>query len=133
MIIALSILGMAFIKQEPFSEEQWDQLIKEFENQPDAFFPDYQNTIFDQHGSSPNDANNQGLYPASGQAKGEPSNSQMDCAFLDPANPPFEELADKENNTNPSPNQVLNKLDEIRALYGHCTFFESKALTWEAG
>lgn len=43
---------MAFVKQEPFCEEQWDQFIKNFENEPDAYFPSYENTALDQDESS---------------------------------------------------------------------------------
>ncbi len=34
--VSLSFLKMAFIKQEPLSDDLWDQLIKNFEDQPDA-------------------------------------------------------------------------------------------------
>ena len=112
---------MDFIKQEPLSEEQWDHFIKEFENQPEAYFSDYQNTLFDQNGLSANDTNTQGLSPAAGQVKSGAVNPQADWTFMDPTNPSFERPADNESRSNISSDQVMNKLEEIRALYGHCT------------
>ena len=55
---------MAFIKQEPLSDEQWDQLIANFESQPDAYFPE---TTFDLAGSFRNSITNESLGPVTDQ------------------------------------------------------------------
>ena len=43
VIFLFSISSMANIKQESFSKDQWNQFIKNFKNQSDTYFPDYQN------------------------------------------------------------------------------------------
>ncbi|KAK3169319.1 hypothetical protein OEA41_008702 [Lepraria neglecta] len=114
---------MAFIKQEPLSEEQWDQLIKNFDNQPDAYFPDDQNTTFDQDGSSVNNTANQGFEPVTSQVaeKSEPVDPQMDWTFMNPADQSI-----PADNLNLGPDQVSAKLDDIKALYGQSTSFKNK-------
>ena len=112
---------MATIKQEPFSDEQWDQYIKNFETQPDLYFPGYQNTTFDQDESSVNDTTNQNPDPESRQAasivKSEPIDTNMDWAFINPADRPFEIPTDNVPSSNLATDQVSSRLDEIRALY----------------
>lgn len=118
---------MATIKQEPFSEEQWDQFIKNFENQPDAYFPGYQNTTFNQDESSVNDTTNLNLGSGSRQAasiiKSEPVDTNMDWAFINPADRPFEIPTDNVPSSRLATDQVSSRLDEIQALYGHCISF----------
>ncbi len=120
---------MAFIKQEPLSDEQWDQLFKNFENQPDAYFPDYQNTTFDHGGSSMDNTANQSLGPVTSQVKSEPVDPQVDWTCMDPADHSFEIPADNGPHLNLGADQVSSRLDEIRALYGHSTSLRVKMLT----
>lgn len=113
---------MATIKQEPFSDEQWDQYIKNFENQPDMYFPGYQNTTFDQDESSVDDRTNPNLDPGSRQAASvvtsEPVDTNMNWAFINPAHQSFEIPTDNVPSSNLATDQVSSRLDEIRALYG---------------
>ncbi len=114
---------MAFIKQEPLSDEQWDQFIKNLENQPDAYLSDYQNTAFDQDGSSMDSTANQSLGPVTSQValKSEPVDPQVDWTFMDPADQSLEIPADNGPNVNLGTDQVSSRLDEIKALYGNST------------
>lgn len=122
---------MDFIKQEPLSDEQWDHFIKNFENQPDAYFPDYQNTTFDQNGSSMDNTANQSLGPVTSQVavKSEPVDAQVDWTCMDPADHSFEIPADNGPNVNLGADQLSSKLDDIRALYGHSTSLRVKMFT----
>ena len=49
---------MIFIKQESLSKEQWNQFIKNFENQFDAYFFDDENITFNQDESFANNTVN---------------------------------------------------------------------------
>ena len=110
--VTLSFIKMAFIKQE---------------NQPDAYFPDYQDTTFE---SSLNNTTNQGFGPVIDQVaeKNEPVDPQVDWTSTDPADQLFEIPADNGPNLNLGADQVSSRLDEIKALYGYSTFFESKRI-----
>ena len=100
---------MAFIKQEPLSTEQWDQFIKDFENQPDTCIPDYQDSAFDQNVSS--------VTPTtSPQVKNEPVVSQLDWTFMDATDQPFEISVNNEPGLSLDGNQVSSKLDEIKVM-----------------
>jgi len=122
---------MAFIKQEPLSDEQWDQFIKNFENQADAYFPDYQNATFDQDGSSMDNTANQSLGPVTSQVavKSEPVDPQVDWTCMDPADHSFEIPADNGPHLNLGADQVSSSLNEIRALYGLRTSSKVKMFT----
>ncbi len=49
---------MTFIKQESLSDEQWDQFIKNFENELDAYFFSYENITLNQDESLANNTVN---------------------------------------------------------------------------
>ena len=108
---------MADIKQEPFSEDEWDQLIKNFENQPDAYFPEYQNASLHHEKLCAKDVNSN-LDPAANVVKSEPIGN-LDWAFINPADQPFEIPTDNVPRLHPATDQTLPRLDEIRALYDH--------------
>jgi hypothetical protein len=118
---------MAFIKQEPLSEEQWDQFIKNFENEPDAYFPSYENTTLDQDESSTNNRANPSFGQVTSQAaenvKSEPVDPNVDWTFMNSADQAFEIPGDLVPDINLDPGQISLRLDEIKALYGHCIFF----------
>ena len=120
---------MATVKLEPFSEEQWDHFIENFENQPDAYIPGYQNTTFDQDESSVNDTINQNFGSGSREAatviKSEPIDANMDWAFINTAERPFKMPTDNVPSSSLATDQVSSKLDDIRALYGLLHFFLS--------
>jgi len=131
--VSLSFINMAFIKQEPLSDDLWDQLIKNFEDQPDAYFLDHQNTTFDQDGSSMNNTANQDFGPATSQvadcAKSEPVDQQVDWTFMDPADQPSEMPVDNGPRPNLAADQLSSRLDGLRALYGHGTSSRRKMFT----
>ena len=116
---------MASIKQEPFSEEQWDQFIKNFENQPDAYFPGSQNTTFDHDESSVDNTAKQGFGSGTDQAadivKSEPVDLNMDWTFMNSTDRPFEIPTDNVSALDLATDQVSSRLDGIQSLYGQCT------------
>lgn len=95
-----------------------------FENQPDRDFPSYQNTIYDQDETSVNDTTDQHLGPGSCQTvniiKSESVDINIDWALTNSADQLFEMLMDNISSSNLATDQVLSRLNEIRALYGHC-------------
>lgn len=111
---------MAFIKQEPLSDEQWDQFIKNFENEPDAYFPSYENTSYDQDELSANNTANPSFGRVTGQAA---ENVKSDWTLMNPADQAFEIPGDNVPDINLDPGKILLRLDEIKALYGHCISF----------
>ena len=113
---------MASIKQEPFSDEQWDHFIKNFENQPDIYLSGYHNNDFGQDQSSGNDAIDQTFQPRSCEVttiKSEPVGPNMDWAFINLADQPFEIPADNTPKSNTTCDPVSSKLDDLKALYGY--------------
>ena len=113
---------MAFIKQEPFSEEQWNQFIANFESQPNDYLHDYE-TTFGLSEPSVNSTTNQSLGPATSQAaidvKTEPvDDSNIDWMFAGPADQTFEIASNEVPSSNLCSDQVTSGLDDIRKLYG---------------
>ena len=110
---------MASIKQEPLSDDQWDQLMKNFAYDD---FSDHQNTTLDQDGSSI--TTDQSFITSNLAEKSEPP--QMDWTFMNPADQSIEMPANNGPKLNLGADQVSSRLDEIKALYGQCTPFENE-------
>ncbi|KAL2056566.1 hypothetical protein ABVK25_002960 [Lepraria finkii] len=101
---------MASIKQEPLSDDQWDQLMKNFAYDDD--FPDHQNTTLDQDGSSI--TTDQSFVTSNLAEKSELP--QMDWTFMNPADQSIEMPANNGPKLNLGADQVSSRLDEIKAL-----------------
>ena len=112
---------MAFIKQEPFSEEQWNQFIANFESQPNDYLHGYE-TTFDLSEPSVHSTTNQGLDPATSQAaidvKIEPVDSNVDWMFASPADQAFEIPSNEVPGSSSCSPKVTSGLTDIRKLYG---------------
>ncbi len=118
---------MAFIKQEPLSEEQWDQFIKNFENELNAYFLSYENITLNQDESSANNTANSSFGEVIDQAtenvKSGSVDSNVNWTIMNSANQAFEISRDNVPDINLDLDQISLRLDEIKALYGHCIFF----------
>ena len=112
---------MTFIKQERFSDEQWDQFIKNFENEPDAYFPSYENITLNQDESSANNTANPSFDRVIDQAA---ENVKNDWTFMNSVDQTFEISRDNVPDINLDFDKILLRLDEIKALYGHCISFK---------
>ena len=136
MIISLSCVKMASLKQEPVTEEQWAQFIKNMESQTGTYLSDCQNTAFDQEKLSVYNTDNQSFGPTTGQAadnmKSEPIDSTVDWTFTNPTDQ-FEIPADNVPNSNFDPRELQSRLGMIQALYGHRTSFRVQLFTLSQG
>ena len=114
---------MNSIKEEPFSENQWNQFVKNFENQPEAYFPTYEASTFDQTDVSL-DSTIDKVYPeVSGQPVRSIKPEQVDLhqgfgwTSVNTAEQPFEIPAD--NIPNLDLDEIRSELKEIKVLYVH--------------
>ncbi len=118
---------MTFIKQESLSEEQWDQFIKNFENKLDAYFFSYKNITLNQDKSFANNTANLSFDEVINQAtknvKSKSVDSNVNWTIMNSVNQTFEISKDNVSDINLDFDQILLRLDEIKALYKHCIFF----------
>ncbi len=118
---------MTFIKQESLSEEQWNQFIKNFENELDAYFFSYENITLDQDESFTNNKANsifdQVISQATENVKSESVDSHVNWTFMNSVDQTFEISKDLVPDINLDFDQISLRLDEIKALYEHCIFF----------
>ena len=111
---------MTFIKQESLSDEQWDQFIKNFENELDAYFFSYENITLNQDESLANNTVNSSFDRVIDQAT---ENVKSDWTFMNSVDQAFEISKDNVPDINLDLDKILLRLDEIKALYEHCIFF----------
>jgi len=114
---------MNSIKEEPFSENQWNQFVKNFENQPEAYFPTYEASTFDQTDVSLNFTIDK-IYP---EVSDQPVHSikpeqvdlhqRFDWTFVNTAEQSFEISTD--NIPNLDLDEIRSELKEIKVLYVH--------------
>lgn len=128
---------MAFIKQEPFSDEQWDQFIQNFENHPDAYIPGHQNVSPNFEDLFQNNEGGQHFEPPRDQTetnvKSEPIESDTSWAYGDLITLGMDTQADGIPQLDISDPHTPSELDEIKTLYGSHSFFAYLTLTMRQG
>ncbi len=118
---------MTFIKQESLSEEQWNQFIKNFENELDAYFFSYKNITLNQDelfaNNTVNSSFNKVINQATENVKSKSVDSNVNWTIMNSVNQTFEISKDNVPDINLDLDQISLRLNEIKALYKHCIFF----------